>query len=201
MSYLVKLPLWCCNYITLVTLSNHYDIYSTTIVLTGEQAWSWSALCFGWTIPKRIVVDPWSTGFTVFSSMVIYLFHHPFCWKGYEDHNEDWGFGWWLPQWNEGRSPGVVNKKWLVQTLRALVIVACATGCVLWCKHYHFEWGTKPCLLQKLLNWLPSGTIMQWSSVFYNDASVESVKAPLFDHYVCWECESATVWSLCLLRV
>ena len=58
-SCLVKLPLWCCNYITLVTLSNHYDIYSSTIVLTGGQTWSWSALCFGWMIPKRIVVDPW----------------------------------------------------------------------------------------------------------------------------------------------
>ena len=42
------------------------------------------SLCFGWPIPKRMVVDPWLTGFTVFSFMVIYLFHHPFCWKGWE---------------------------------------------------------------------------------------------------------------------
>ena len=31
------------------------------------------SLCFGWLIPKRVVVDPWSTGFTMFSLMVIIL--------------------------------------------------------------------------------------------------------------------------------
>ena len=34
------------------------------------------SLCVGWLIPKRVVVDPWSTGFTVFSLMVIYLSHY-----------------------------------------------------------------------------------------------------------------------------
>ena len=160
-SCLVKLPLWCCNYITLVPLV----LWAITMTSTPLQL-SWLvdrhgvgllSLCFGWTIPKRMVVDPWSTGFAVFSFMVIYLFHHPFCWKGWRDHDEDCGFGWWLPQWHEVVSPKVVKKKWLVETLRVRVIVARATGCVLWC-----------CLLQ-------------WC--------------------VCWECESTTVWSLCLLRV
>ena len=201
-SCLVKLPLWCCDYITLVPLVLWVmTVTSTPLQLSWLVDWhgvDLLSLCFGWLIPKRMVVDPWSMGFTVLSFMVIYLFHLPFCWKEWGDHDEDWGFGWWLPQWNEVGSPRVVKKKCLVQTFRAWVIVACAAGFVLWCKHYHCEWGTKPCLLQELLYWLPPGTIMQWSSVFYNDASVESVKALLYDRCVCWECESTTVWSLCL---
>ena len=68
------------------------------------------SLCFGWLIPKRVVVDPWSTGFTVFSLMVIYLSHYPIYWEGWGDYDEDWDFGWWLPQWHEVGSPRVVKK-------------------------------------------------------------------------------------------
>ena len=80
-------------------------------------------LCFGWLIPKRVVVDPWSTGFYVFSLMVIYLSHYPIYWEGWGDYNEGWDFGWWLPQWQEVRSPRVVKKKWLVQTLQARISI------------------------------------------------------------------------------
>ena len=50
-SCLVKLPLWCCNYpnnCVITTLSIHYDIYFTTIVLTGGQTWSWPAVIVAW---------------------------------------------------------------------------------------------------------------------------------------------------------
>ena len=75
-SCLVKLPLGCCNYpntCLITTLSIHYDIYSTTIVLTGGQTWSWSAGIIALWPPvirmgknkygqTEIWVDRWWTG-------------------------------------------------------------------------------------------------------------------------------------------
>ena len=42
------------------------------------------SLCFRWPIPKKGLVDPMTTGFTVCSLTVIYLFHDNLSWEGWE---------------------------------------------------------------------------------------------------------------------
>ena len=77
-SCLVKLPLWCCNYLTLVSLVLWvFTMTSTPLQLSwlvDRHGVGLLSLCFGWLIPKRLVVYPWPMGFTELSFMVNYLF-------------------------------------------------------------------------------------------------------------------------------
>ena len=118
-SCLVKLPLWCCNYpntCVISTLSNHYDIYSTRIVLTGGQTWSWSAVIVVWLADTQkdevqqgslYLVCPWF----IYSNTL-----------SVENHNEVWGSGWWLPQ----------KVKWHDCSLDAQSRLTWSSWCLLW---------------------------------------------------------------------
>ena len=172
-SCLVKLPLWCCNYITLVPLV----LWVMTVTSTQLQL-SWLverhgvgllSLCFGWTIPKKDGGGP--------------MVNRVHCIKFHGDLSiplpflleRVWRSQWRLVLWlvSTTMTWGGITKS-CEKVMAGTNIVSTSNSCICnrMCalmKHYHCEWGTKPCLLQKLLYWLPPGTIMQWSSVFYKD--------------------------------